>query len=175
MIFVLLFLYLIAKLESNKKYGEKREGMKMMLRVFKHVPWLKSTHQCVWKQIFVIITTQHVAAISLHEPVKNTNLGAVANTLLLAWWCLSNTSELHLITVVQTHLQSPEEGCNVNNIHLILYCFLTVLMCSRVELLSKFSVAIIIFLSSLFFWNVYFWICNHDFDNSLYWHVWAGR
>lgn len=100
----------------------------------------KSTHQCVWKHILSIVTIQHVAGISPSKPVKHTNLGAEADSLLLAWWCLSNTSKVHLITVLQTHLKSPEDGFNVNRIQFKsllfikgYFCVRTVLVCCRVD------------------------------------------
>lgn len=70
--------------------------------------------------------------------MEHTNLGAEADSLLLAGWRLSNTSELHLVTVLQTHLQSPEERCNVNTIQfkslLLIEEYITLLMCFRVDL-----------------------------------------
>ncbi len=88
------------------------------------------THQCVWKHILCIITKQHVAAVSPFEPLKHTNLGTEANCLLLPWWCLSNTGELHIIPKLQAHLQSPEEGCIIHRIQLksdfeAVICFMT--------------------------------------------------
>lgn len=97
---------------------EKKEKLKSQWILVLCEAGCATTHQCVWQHIFCIITKQPVAAIYPPEPVKHTNLGAEADSLLLSWRCLSNTSVLHLIAIVRTHFMSPGNRCNFNTIQL---------------------------------------------------------
>lgn len=74
----------------------------------------KSTHQCVREHVLSVVIDQRVAAKFLSELVKHTDLTAEADSVLLALRCNSDARKLHLVPVLQTHLGSPEEGCDMN-------------------------------------------------------------
>jgi len=76
----------------------------------------KCTHQSVWKHILFIIAKWSSETISSLKPLKHTNLWTEADAVLLVLWCLSNTGKLHLVAVLQTHFQSPNETCIINKI-----------------------------------------------------------
>ena len=79
--------------------------------------------------------------MSAPKPAKHTDLRAEANHLL-ARRCWSNTCELHLITVILTHLQSPNDGRNINSIQFKLNCSLRIINQGFGVDLSRYNVNI---------------------------------